>query len=41
MLDVAHVIFAEAGIERVKDCVGHRIAHAHLRDAKPGNSMIP
>lgn len=38
-IDFAHVIFASAGIERVMEIVGPRLAHVHLRDAVPGNSM--
>jgi sugar phosphate isomerase/epimerase len=39
--DVAHITFANAGIERVMNFVGSRIAHVHLRDADIGNSRIP
>lgn len=40
-LDVAHITFAGASVEKVLAFVGFRLAHVHLRDAAPGNSMIP
>lgn len=40
-MDVAHITFAGADIEQVLKTVGPRLGHVHLRDAKPGNSMIP
>ncbi|MDD5728735.1 MAG: sugar phosphate isomerase/epimerase [Victivallales bacterium] len=40
-VDVAHITFADAGIERVISFVGDRLVHVHLRDAEKGNSMIP
>lgn len=40
-MDVAHITFTGAPIEEVMQIVGNRLAHVHLRDAAPGNSMIP
>jgi len=40
-MDVAHITFAGADIEQVLKTVGQRLGHVHLRDAKPGDSMIP
>ena len=40
-MDVAHITFTGAPVEEVMQIVGNRLAHVHLRDAAPGNSMIP
>lgn len=40
-LDVAHVTFAGTPVEKVLGIVGRRLAHVHLRDAVPGDSMVP
>jgi len=40
-MDVAHIIYAGASVEKVLNVVGERLAHVHLRDAVLGNSLLP
>ena len=40
-LDVAHVTYAGTTVEKVLDVIGPRLRHVHLRDAVPGNSLLP
>lgn len=40
-MDVAHLTYAGVPVEKAMRVLGDRLAHVHLRDAAPGNSMIP
>jgi len=40
-MDVAHITYAGTTVKKVLDVVGPHLRHVHLRDAVPGNSLLP